>query len=82
VEEKKNKCLHSIKECNRRGKQSFIQSKEEASLKRKKIQNSTHSKGRKSWDKENKTKQSLGIFFKGERSSFWRSINFVHFHTV
>jgi hypothetical protein len=36
----------------------------------KKERKSTHSKGRKSWDKENKTKQSSGIFFEGERSSF------------
>ncbi len=31
----KNKCLHSTKECNPRGKQLFIHSKEEATLKRK-----------------------------------------------
>jgi hypothetical protein len=69
VEEKKNKCLHSIEEYNKRGKQLFTHSKEEASLKRRKKKKSTHSKGRKSWDKQNKTKQSSGIFFKGERRS-------------
>ncbi len=74
---------HSMKECNLRGKQLFMHSKEEATLKRKKKEESPPiPKEEKVGTKKTKENKSSGIFFKGERSSFWRSINSVHFHTI